>query len=257
MAANRFIFTEWKNGTTVLRASLHVAKPKGGPWFLFCHGFTGTRIGPGYLFVRLSRALAEEGISSFRFDFAGCGESEGLFRDMTVDTMCADLLSAVRRLRKSFSPSRLILAGHSLGGMVAGLCCDKVKPEGLALLAPVADPEGLVRRRAAILEAGPNKQGYYENGPHEMSPAFLDGLKNLDPAAAAMERFKGSLLLLQGDNDASISVAESQRYIDAARKKGIETEYHLLRCADHNFSTVSHHAAVCSTVTSWAKERFR
>jgi acetyl esterase/lipase len=171
--------------------------------------------------------------------------------------MKTDLLSAVRHLRKTYAPSRIVLLGHSLGGMVAGLCCGVIKPDGLVLLSPVADPQGLIRRRAAIMEAGPNVRGFFENGPHEMSHEFLDGLKCVDPVAVTAAAFRGKLLLIQGDSDDSITVAESGRYAHAAGEAGIETEYHILKSADHNYSSVSHIQTICSTVASWAKERFR
>lgn len=257
MAKPRFRFVEWKNAGKTLRGSLLFTRQKGAPWVVFSHGFTGHRLGPGYLFVRLSRALAEAGVSSLRFDFVGAGESEGRFQDMTIDSMQSDLCSAVRLVRKRFAPSAVVLLGHSLGGMIAGLCCAHAEPDGLILLSPVADPQGLVRRRKMIMESGPNANGFYENGPHEMALTFLDGLKSIDPVAAVEHHFKGKLLLMQGDNDASIAVSESARYVHEALKAGIETKYHILRNADHNFSSVSHFKNICSTVTSWVKERFR
>jgi uncharacterized protein len=256
MRKPRFSFIEWKNAGTILRGSLLVTRPKNSVWVIFSHGFTGHRLGPGYLFVQLSRALAEAGVSSLRFDFTGAGESDGLFRDMTVDSMGSDLLSAVRLVRKRYSPSSLILLGHSLGGMIAALSCAASKPDGLVLLSPVADAQGLVRRRESTLKAGPNPDGLYENGPHEMALAFLDGLKSIDPVSAVTGHFKGPLLLIQGDSDASISVGESAGYVQGAEKSGIETSYHVLKNADHNFSTVPLFKVLCSTVTSWVKERF-
>lgn len=256
MAAARFIYTEWKNAGKTVRGSLHMTRPKGGPWVVFCHGFTGHRLGPGYLFVRLSRELAAEGVSSLRFDFAGSGESDGRFADMTVDTMQSDLLAAVRLVRRRYAPSSLVLLGHSLGGMIAALACPAIRPEGLVLLSPVADPLGLAARRKALIDAGPNADGLYENGPHEMSIAFLEGLKSIDPVAAVADNFKGKMLLVQGDADVSIAVGESAMYVNEALKAGIETGYHILKNADHNFSTVSHFSTLCSIVTSWVKEHF-
>ena len=256
MTKPRFEHVEWKNAGTTLRGSLLISRRKGSPWIVFNHGFTGHRLGPGYLFVLLSRKLAEKGISSLRFDFAGSGESEGKFSGMTVDSMRSDLLSAARLVRKRFAPSSLILLGHSLGGMIACLSSTAIKPDGLVLLSPVADAQGLIKRRETIMNAGPNADGLYENGPHEMALAFLDGLKSIDPVTAVTENFKGTMLLIQGDRDTSIAVDESARYVNEALKAGIETSYHVLKNADHNYSTVSHVKTLCSTVTSWAKERF-
>lgn len=256
MGKARILHTEWKNQGLTLRGSIHVTGAKNAPWFILAHGFTGHRIGPGYLFARLSRELAEAGFSSLRFDFSGAGESDGVFPEMTIATMRSDLLSAVKQIKKRFAPKKLILLGHSLGGMIASICCAGAKPDGLVLLAPVGNPKGLIARRETIMNAGPNKNGFYENGPHEMAMPFVEGLKSIDPVAEMAASFHGSLLLLQGDGDASISVGESKRYVDAARRAGIETSYHVLKNADHNFASVSFFDTVFSTTTSWAKERF-
>lgn len=44
---------------------------------IFVHGSAGYRIGPHRIFVDYARELAQCGIKSFRFDFVGCGFSEG------------------------------------------------------------------------------------------------------------------------------------------------------------------------------------
>jgi dipeptidyl aminopeptidase/acylaminoacyl peptidase len=61
---------------------------------------------------------------------------------------------------------------------------------------------------------------------------------------------------MQGDADPSIPIEESKRYVNAARTAGIETAYHILKNADHNFSSVSHFNTIFKVTTSWAKERF-
>jgi alpha-beta hydrolase superfamily lysophospholipase len=258
-----FKFVEWQRGERTLRGAALIvpcgnkpgdARRSGGPWCIFSHGFTGHHLGPGYLFVRMSRELASAGVSSLRFDYGGCGNSDGLFREMTIASMEADLQSAIERITKEDSPSAVILIGHSMGGMIAALCAEEA--QGIVLLSPIAEPQGLLLRRKAMLESGPNRSGYYENGPHELSPHFLDGLTDIDPAARLAGVFKGSLLLMQGDCDKSIAVSESDRYVHAARAAKIETAAHVLHDADHSYSTVAHATAVCSTVTSWVKERF-
>jgi len=205
--------------------------------------------------VRISRALAAEGISSCRFDFSGSGESEGHFAGMTIATMQSDCLSAVRYIRRHYAPSHVILLGHSLGGLITSLCCNEAAADGLILISPVADPMGLVMRRQRLIEAGPNKDGYYENGPHEMSLSFLDSLEKIDPLQS-LTGYRGPLLLFQGDGDQSISVKESGRYIHWARRMGIDAEYHILRGADHNYSTVSHVKTLCNSIERWAKEHY-
>jgi dipeptidyl aminopeptidase/acylaminoacyl peptidase len=90
-----------------------------------------------------------------------------------------------------------------------------------------------------------------------MNISFIDGLKYIDPVKTLIEHYKNPLLLIQGDNDKSISVRESGRYVHAARKVGISTDYQIINGADHNFSRVSDVKQVCNTVTNWIKEQFR
>lgn len=240
----------------VLRGSIHIAQKAEGPWFIICHGFTAQRMGPGYLFVKVSRTLAEAGFSSIRFDFRGSGESDGNFCDMNASTMQSDLLFILNKCKNYFKPSHIILLGHSFGGMIASLTAGKVDAHGLVLISPVADPTGLAQRRQSIIESGPNTGGFYENGPHEMNISFLDSLKGIDPVKQMICGFNGELLLIQGDKDDSISVKESGRYVHMARKTGIKTSYFLFPGADHNYSKVIHVKNLCRTITTWAKERF-
>lgn len=48
---------------------------------IFCHGYRGTNAGPNRFFVTVAHQLAEQGISSLRFDQYGSGNSEGDFFD--------------------------------------------------------------------------------------------------------------------------------------------------------------------------------
>jgi hypothetical protein len=239
-----------------IRGSYHGVTAANAPVVIICHGFTGQRCGPGYIFVKLSRALADARIASLRFDFTGAGESEGCFSDMNTATMLADCATVATETVRRFAPRKLILCGHSFGGMIAAHCAAKVHADGLVLLSPVGDPTGLVRRRKMLLDAGPNPSGFYENGPHEMSISFLDSLRDLDPVSEFETSYSGKLLLMQGDHDLSITVDESYRYITAARKKSIPAVYHLLEGSDHNYSRVSDVTRVITTIVSWIKEHF-
>jgi uncharacterized protein len=239
-----------------LRGSYHATNKLHVPCVIFCHGFTGHRLGPGYLFVKLSRAFAEADIASARFDFCGTGESEGLFSEMHTGTMMHDLSVVTQYLRNKWNPSRIILCGHSLGGMIAARQAAPLGVDGLILLSPIGDPKRSVQRNQDLLETGPNTTGYYENGPHEMSISFLNHLLGFDPVEELTGSYTGPLLLFQGDADSTTSVDESYRYISSAEHTAITTDYHLIEGCDHNYSRVTDVNKVLSTITSWIKEHF-
>lgn len=234
----------------IVRGSLHIAKAN-SPWIIFCHGFTNQRMGPAYLFVKMARALADNGISSLRFDFRGSGESDGLFANMNVQTMKNDLLCVIKNLNENYNPSSVCLLGHSFGGIIAALCSAMV--HGVILLSPVANPQKLLYAHKKIIDGGPNDQGYFEYGPHEMNLSFADHL-HVDPVNSLCNNLKGPLLVIQGDADSSIPVQESAVYITEAAQIGIDTEYHVFKGADHNYTRVCDVKSLCSTVINWAKE---
>ncbi|KAJ6757289.1 hypothetical protein OIU74_026521, partial [Salix koriyanagi] len=76
--------------------------------------------------VNLAKALEKEGISVFRFDFAGNGESEGSFSFGNYWREADDLRAVIEHFSGA-SPSRGVSAilGHSKGGDVVLLYASK------------------------------------------------------------------------------------------------------------------------------------
>ncbi|XP_038699775.1 uncharacterized protein LOC119997065 isoform X2 [Tripterygium wilfordii] len=90
--------------------------------FVLCHGFQASK---GHtIMVNLAVALENEGISSFRFDFAGNGESEGLFQYGNYRREADDLRAVVEHF---CGVNRIVkgVVGHSKGGDVVLLYASK------------------------------------------------------------------------------------------------------------------------------------
>ena len=62
------------------------------PFVLNLHGFAGSASGYKYLHTHMARMLAAHGVGCARFDFYGCGESDGEFSDMTFEACTATRL---------------------------------------------------------------------------------------------------------------------------------------------------------------------
>lgn len=81
---------------------------------IFCHGFRGTSVGPSMSFVKIARVLAQEGISSVRFDQYGTGNSEGEFIDSSFIDWVGTAKSFVEKYRSL--GYEVGLFGQSMGG---------------------------------------------------------------------------------------------------------------------------------------------
>ncbi|CAL4909326.1 unnamed protein product [Urochloa decumbens] len=89
---------------------------------ILCHGFRATK--DDSILVDLAAAFTAEGISAFRFDFSGNGESEGEFQYGSYRKEAADLRSVVLY----FSEQKydiIALIGHSKGGNAVLLYASK------------------------------------------------------------------------------------------------------------------------------------
>ncbi|KAE8666879.1 Detected protein of confused Function [Hibiscus syriacus] len=91
---------------------------------VLCHGFRSCK--DYRIMVNLAAALEKEGISVFRFDFSGNGESEGSFEYGSYYREVDDLHAVVRHFS---SGNRVVSAilGHSKGGDVALLYASKYR----------------------------------------------------------------------------------------------------------------------------------
>lgn len=101
---------------------LHLPKRKMVPVIVMCHGFTACKLGtPFGLFVEAARYWCRNGFAVLRFDFRGCGDSEGKFEDYCLRVTVEDTRNAIEFLNtvKSIDKNRVGIVGHSRGGATA------------------------------------------------------------------------------------------------------------------------------------------
>ncbi len=104
-----------------LKGVLHLpdgaARPR--PAIILCHGFGGSCRGAGH--PELGQALTRAGYVVLRFDFRGCGQSEGERANVICLEEARDLRQAIDFLetRPEVDRDRIGVIGASLGGSVA------------------------------------------------------------------------------------------------------------------------------------------
>ncbi|MBS0622857.1 MAG: alpha/beta hydrolase [Verrucomicrobia bacterium] len=132
-----------ENGGQTLFGILHLPLNEGKvPAVVFAHGYGGNKLGPNRLYVAQAEELARNGVAALRFDFRGCGDSEGIFREMCLASFVSDLLLAIEHLRNhpKINGDQIGILGASLGGPVSVMAARECSVlQSLALWAPLGE----------------------------------------------------------------------------------------------------------------------
>lgn len=242
-----------------IRGVLHL--PEAGnaeyPGVVLCHGFTGNKIGLHRIFVKAARFFCQAGYAVLRFDFSGCGDSDGDHGEITINGQVVETLAALGFLKNmpQIKSDEMYLVGLSMGGAVAALAAARVSDlAGLVLLAPVADMyediRGIVGEE---LFAGAMANGIADYMGFALSSAFIESLQKNSPLAAAAS-FNGPLLVIHGTGDEDIPYQNAGRYQEVREGLPYATGVHLLPGADHTFSALRWENEVFEVTTGWLKD---
>lgn len=230
---------EIKSRDLTLRGMLHYPENINGKIPVVCifHGFTGNKMEPHFIFVKLSRLLEKRGIASVRFDFGGSGESDGDFIDMTLSKELEDAKNILYYAKSlEFTDlNRIGVLGLSMGGavasMLAGECKDDVK--SLCLWAPAGNMREIIVSQRTKEEIDRVREiGFYDAGGLLVGKDFIDDVLSLDIYSKA-SHFDKNVLLLHGDNDMIVPLSASERYLDIY---GVKSVLHIVEGADHTFN---------------------
>ena len=100
-----------------ISAVLHRGDAKLRHVVVMAHGFKSSKIGPSRYFVDLARLLAADGISTFRFDQPGSGDSDGSFEESSFAMWIDTIEHFVRQFH--VEDRSVALLGQSTGGGAA------------------------------------------------------------------------------------------------------------------------------------------
>ena len=107
---------------------------------VYCHPFAEEKNMSHSVVVKAARIFAAAGIPVFRFDFSGCGDSEGDLRFSSLEDWLQDLDTAIEVFRKETGISQCLLWGLRSGAGLTLLCEQYGKNiAGFILWQPVLD----------------------------------------------------------------------------------------------------------------------
>lgn len=179
---------------------------------IMAHGFPGHKTGNNDLFGDLEFLLAEKGYNTLRFDFRGCGESDGKEERFCLSSAVEDFRN-VLQWAKGQKYKRFIYIGEGLGATLSVLSTD-LDVMIMILLWPILDTEEFYAKNFAGRELNDDarERGYIEHEGHKYGLDFLRELKTARLASKLKDCYMPTLIL-HGARDEAIPV----EHLDVAR----------------------------------------
>ncbi len=235
------------------RVASILTTPSGGTdkVVVLCHGFLSSKTSSTNNV--LTRLLVSHGISTFRFDFFGQGESDGPFEQITTTKGVEQASTAIDLMRQK-GYRHVGLMGSSFGGLVSILtAAQRTDLDCLALKCPVVDfaeelrlefgDDGIAQWKASDtipdILGGPDRvklrYAFYEDCLRQI--AYI-------PARSIM----APTVIVQGDQDEHVPLHQSRRLYEALRvKKHLE----MVPGADHQFTKSQDFTRMTQVIADW------
>lgn len=209
------------------------------PVVVMCHGFSTSK--DSRTSVRLEEILNDQGISTFRFDFFGHGESEGEFEEITTSEAIDDVLNAIKFVKES-GHNKTGLMGSSFGGMASLIAASRSDNPGiLALKSPLSDYRSMAHARHSEPELKDWKEkGFieFESAEEEkqrLNYSFYEDAENVKAYEAA-RKIKIPALIVHGDKDETVPLSQSQKTARLIENCRLE----IIKGCDHVYSDPEH-----------------
>ncbi|WP_299743381.1 S9 family peptidase [uncultured Rossellomorea sp.] len=228
------------------------------PVIIICHGFIGTKMGVNRLFVNASRELSQNEYVIVRFDYSGCGESEGYYGRNKIEDLIDQTVHVIDYVQTlpCIDRNNVLLIGHSLGGAVALLTAVKdERVRNLVLWSAVGTPYQDIMNIIGIenaTEMDINKEVEFQG--YLLRKEFFQSLQRYEPIKCAM-RFKGNVLVVHGDEDEEIDVNHCIHY-DASfsRRRVGSCEKRIIKGACHTYSSNIVFNELIKTTGEWVQK---
>lgn len=216
------------------------------PTVIMVHGFAYYKEEDG-IFVEAGKRLAEIGIASYRFDFSGCGESEGDYSKTTLSKLRDDLASILEYVKSAPTTDieRIGILAQSFGTTTTIALSPKVK--SIILMGSFMNGEEILKRHfgKSYNPNGISVLNHSDGRITKIEPEFWKDFKN-HSMPHLLKEMNCSLLLIHGSNDDIVPISSMEEiYKNANQPK----EKIIVEGADH--SMIPKREEVYKIVVEW------
>ena len=217
-------------------------------WAVFAHCFTCDKT--SLAAKRVSRALADHGIGTLRFDFTGLGESEGAFGDgLSGDVR--DVVRAAEAMAASGRTPRLLI-GHSFGGAAVLAAAGALESvQSVAVIGTPFDAEHVLAHVGPALEGvtpGRRVRVSIAGRDFELGAEFVEDIRSHNQ----LGRISGlgrALLILHSPVDDIVSIDNAAEIFQTARHP---KSFVSLDQADHLLTRQADADYAAAMIAAWA-----
>jgi dipeptidyl aminopeptidase/acylaminoacyl peptidase len=216
------------------------AAPEGNgkfPCVILSHGLISSKESSKYL--ALSQAFQDAGIASCRFDFHGCGESEGNIEETTLSIRVENLESVTEWVlgQPVIDIERMGLLGSSFGGSTS--LVKAARDKRIKCISLWATPHMLERKEESSISEIDFRDTLYEDF------ARYDLLAEAGKTSCA--------LVIHGEMDDVVPAHEGKAIYKNLKKP---KRFELIKGGDHIFSDASHREKVIRLSLNWFRRYF-
>ncbi len=218
---------------------------------LMAHGFPGHKTGNNDLYGDLEFILAEKNYDTMRFDFRGCGDSDGLAEDFTFGRACEDFKYVLYwATQKGYK--RFMFIGESIGATIA-LMNITLNLNAVIFLWPVLDLKGYYKQHFADvkLDSDASTRGYIEQDEQKYGLDFIKELKEED-IKPILRELNVPTLIMHGAEDEVVPLEHLDLAREYVRSKRIEiTTFHD---GKHGLQKLNHRKMMFYHVTQFVEK---
>ena len=219
-----------------MKGILHLPARKHPPIVIGSHGLLADKNSPKQ--IALAHKCNEFGIAFFRFDYRGCGESQGNYsKDTSFEARCEDLMNAVKTLQaRNDIGDQIGLFGSSLGGAVSIATAGTVHIDSMVTFAaPIRN-----RELSESVEKSGN-QSTASNNTHGIKLHF-DISNNLSSIS--------HILIIHGENDVVVPLSHARQIYNSVNKP---KRLIIQEKGDHAMSNETHQKDFIIQASQWLK----